>query len=528
MWRYKQITAERDLSRTNFSNGEILFKYRMPSGKQINLDKSFIRIRCSLTDNDGNQLTEADDIAPNYLMAYNLFRNMYHCINGKEVSQIRAYVSQVGALRHRIINPQTWKDKFLASSNFAKIDFADRQNDVISSGLNLNNIQYRYPEAKPADAAAGTVPTFLELITPNQITFQAGGAGVGSLLFTPNAGTAIPDLSQYLQIGAPIYYNDGGEVAAIISDFATTNTTNDTIISSEVVLGVGVADLVNQFRYEQKLIDNVASKSKQSSSFELVFKPPMGSWWKNTWLPSHDMELKLYTHPDGTYQKNAIQSLLLDKEHGDNGNFLFNIEDMIMWVALKDEKHPDGDYDCIYEDMRCQLTNLTTTSNVDNQFVCDREAHSFTMALQDENVENNTTFSATQFKIRNDEQNSLQRYYISWNGRILPDPYPQISKTASEDFLTQRYWESTYYSGASAHQSVESQEQWLQAGQYFTHEFGKGRNQTEKVTVSTLFTDGAFAAGHRPNLLLFDHFTRRFKLIVSNGRVVEVYADKVN
>ena len=43
-WKYKQITAERDLSGTNLPNGEIKFKYRMPAGHQINLDKTFIRM----------------------------------------------------------------------------------------------------------------------------------------------------------------------------------------------------------------------------------------------------------------------------------------------------------------------------------------------------------------------------------------------------------------------------------------------------------------------------------------------------
>ena len=161
----------------------------------------------------------------------------------------------------------------------------------------------------------------------------------------------------------------------------------------------------------------------------------------------------------------------------------------------------------------------------------DRDAHSFTVALQDENVENDTQRSATKFKIRNDEELKLNRYYIDFNGIILPDPYPQIEKTTSKDFLTQRYYESIMYSGANNHYDVESLDDWQNAGVFFTHKFGKGRNQTEKVTVSTLFEDEAFTTNqvsHNPNLLLFDHFTRHFKMVVSNGKVRDVYADMVN
>ena len=122
MWKYKQLTSERDLANSNFSAGVITYKYRMPPGNQINLDKSFIRMRCKLSKANGNQLDTGDLIAPNYLMAYGLFKQMYHCINGVQVGEIRSYCSQVGALRHRISYPQSYKDKFLATTNFAKID----------------------------------------------------------------------------------------------------------------------------------------------------------------------------------------------------------------------------------------------------------------------------------------------------------------------------------------------------------------------------------------------------------------------
>lgn len=100
MFRYKQITSERELS-NSFSGGEILFKYDMPSSTQINLSKSFFRMRCKLSRADGTQLTTDDDIAANYLLAYNLFNQMYHCINGKQVGELRSYVAQCGALLHR-------------------------------------------------------------------------------------------------------------------------------------------------------------------------------------------------------------------------------------------------------------------------------------------------------------------------------------------------------------------------------------------------------------------------------------------
>ena len=94
MWKYNQVVSERDLSTTNFPNGEIKYKYRMPPGHQTNLDKSFIRMRCKSSKANGNQLDTGDLIAPNYLMAYGFFKQMYHCINGVQVGEVRSYCSQ--------------------------------------------------------------------------------------------------------------------------------------------------------------------------------------------------------------------------------------------------------------------------------------------------------------------------------------------------------------------------------------------------------------------------------------------------
>ena len=101
-FRYIQVSAERDLSGNNFPNGVISYKKQFGPDQQVNLGKSFLRMRCKLSKANGNQLEFIDNIAPNYLMGYNLFRQMFHCINGTCVSEIRQYVPQVGALHHRI------------------------------------------------------------------------------------------------------------------------------------------------------------------------------------------------------------------------------------------------------------------------------------------------------------------------------------------------------------------------------------------------------------------------------------------
>lgn len=528
--RIIQVVCERELSQNNFPNGLLKYLYRMPPNQQVNLDKSFITVRCKLSKADGTtQLQRSDDIAPAYLLAYGLFKQMYQHANGEEIGKIDSYVPQQGALAHRIYNPQSFKDKFLATTNFAEVDFEKRRNEIIDTGINMENIVYIKPDPRPAGAGNGVVLEFLDLVTPNQITFIAAGVGVpDSILFTANGGTAIPDLSKYLQVGESIYFNDGGEKVQSIVSFATTNSPNDTILTSGAVLAVAAANYVAQLRYDKFHINVKESKSRTAQEFEINFKPPMGCWHRNVWLPSHDMCLSMYPHPAGTYEKMVIESLDSDKTAG--VDYSFEVIDMIMYLAVKDAKHESGQFDVSYEDMRVQLTNITNTSNLDNHFVVDKKSHSFTMCLQDENVENNSLYSASQFRIRNNEQNALTKYFLNFGGFTLPNPYPVLTKTDSVDTLTQRYYESMIYSGAINYKDVESLDDWEKAGAFFTHKFGQaGHKQTERVIVSTLFTDGAFAADHRPNLLLIDHFKRTMKMTVGhNGKISEISADRIN
>ena len=524
-WRYKQITAERDLSFTNFPNGEIKYKYRMPAHTQINLDKSFIRMRCKLSQQDGTtQLGKENLIAPNYLMAYNMFRQMYHCINGIEVGSIRAYVPEIAALRHRTKYPQSYKDKFLATSNFAVIDYEERLNQITTDGLQETGV--RAPKRQSFHMLNQADGTHILGTEEMKVVEDVAGSGIGTTVQyrqAADAGAGAIDLTETeLEVGDTIVFKNLTGQRRIITAIAAATLT----IDGRGITAFGATDIEgDQFFYEK----GGGKPSRKAQEFEIVFKPPMSIWHKDRWMPAHDLDLKLYPHVEGTYQKMAIETVGLNAVHGTN--FDLQVQDMIMWCAIKDQKHEDGQFSCEYDDLRCQIQNITTTSNVDYHFIVDRDAHTFTVAFADENTQNDTRRSASKFKIRNDEELNLQRYYIQWNGRVLPDPYPDISKTSAKDFMTQRYYESIFYSSANSTYDVESLQDWQDAGPYYTHKFGKSDKQTEKVTVSTLFIDGAFGTGtaeHRPNLLLFDHFTRKFKLTVSQGKVREVYADRVN
>lgn len=511
---YKQITAERDLSGSNFSNGEIQYQYNMPPGHQINLNKSFITMRSSLKNATGVQLKVDDGIGPSYLLGNNLFKQMYHHINGKNVSEARSYVSQIAGLRHRISNSNSYKKTFLSSTNTAKPKILDRIANVSSDGI-LNERSF----------ALETLDKYGYIIltgapTPRH-TYSLTAATDTITFGLADAAAAPPDCRNIYNVGDFIEYvqNDG-----TISLERITEITDALSIQVETVNANKAAGDIGT---DIKLLKRSARNAKTSHTFETVFKPSLGVWNKDIWMPAHHMELKMYPHPFGTMQKNAIQSLKFDKTH--LVDFNFEVIDMIMYVCCKIQKHPAGQFENSFEDIRCQMANITTTSSIDNHFIVDRNSHSFTMAFQDEQSENSTVYSNAMFKIRNNEELNLRRYYMQYNGKILPNPYPQIELTASSDYLTQRYYEAAMYSGTDYFKDVETQQEWQDIGIYFTHRFGLGRNQTEKLVVSTQFFDGAFENDHRPNLLLFDHFNRKFLMKVNDqGVVTSILVDMVN
>lgn len=528
MWYYKEITCERDVTKSNFPNGVIKFIYRMPANLQINLSKSFIRSRIQITNADANrtQISLDSVLAPSYLLGHNLFKQMYHSINGTCVSEIRSYVSQVAALKNRLNENKEWRDRFIGSTNFGKISFDARLNDIASYGLNTQNLTW---SSYNPNLTKGKLPHWLD--RENQYECKAA---TSSVEFTAGAGAPIIDLSAVLSIGDIIGIDDGIDSEyKIITGFLPPddNTAKTSIVVAGGINNNGAADVEDGVWITDVQPNRTVSKSKRSKFFEIAFQPPMGIWETDTWLPSHDMELCMYPHPEGTWQRNAIESIGSVQQipaPEDNATYNISIEDMILYVCVMNKKHENGKFKAEYEDVRCQIQNITTTSNVDYQFVVDSDAYKFTLAFQDENAENDTRLPSTFFKIRNEEELKLKRYYLQYNGMILPNPYPSLTKTVDTDLFVQRYFESIYYSNADETKDVESFLDWQTLGPYYTHTFGKSNMKTERLTVSTLFENNAFADNHRPNILIFDHFIRQYSLSVNNGRVTEVTADLVN
>lgn len=142
---YSQVQPERDVTGDNFSKGQINFNWTMDSSGYFNPYKTFIKIRFQLLKRTGGndvQLVEANNVAPNFLLADNLFQQIRMNINNQCVSEIGDYVAQVSALKTRMYKSTERLKNYEAAMNFASPSWKERVSDVASDANPHNETTY--------------------------------------------------------------------------------------------------------------------------------------------------------------------------------------------------------------------------------------------------------------------------------------------------------------------------------------------------------------------------------------------------
>ena len=114
---YHQVPPSRDCTTTNFTNGQISFKFQNSGTQWWIPAQSFVRLRVKLTKFNGNALVAGDNIASNMSLASCLFRSAELRINDKTVSRISDFLPQIDALETRLNKSKAWIDSVGASTN---------------------------------------------------------------------------------------------------------------------------------------------------------------------------------------------------------------------------------------------------------------------------------------------------------------------------------------------------------------------------------------------------------------------------
>jgi len=114
--QYRQVTATKDVSGSQFSQGVQQFRFDTSGNTWFVPSMSYFRLRCSLTQvrRDGGPalpILSRSDLAPNVGLASNLFKSVAVQLNGQKIEQISERMPQIDALKTRIGNTGGWQNQ---------------------------------------------------------------------------------------------------------------------------------------------------------------------------------------------------------------------------------------------------------------------------------------------------------------------------------------------------------------------------------------------------------------------------------
>lgn len=511
---YQQVQAVREITGNNFSKGQINFLFG-PYGKnwRWNPSKSFFKIRLKLTKGDDSLLSTADEVAFNQYPCDNLFQKVCQKINDTPVSERNDYVAQVASLKHRF-KPKSWRDS-VGKTCYSESRFEDRLNRCSVDGVEVKKSDYtlfrRNVVGLQDDAGASLLDTntFEIAVDTGVATFAVG---------------VIPDVRQIFLPGDILELdlgNTGSRARYTVTSVPTAATLQLQFLQTIVVAAAALN--VNNLYLTRRVI----SESERANDIELIWRPDLGFYMIDKWLPSGVYNFQATPHPSVQFQRYAIESIV-NKQVGNTFNDIkLEVVSMLMYVYTgSTESVQSSNMNIVYPECRLQSQNLTTNTLTQKTFVINPNAYAMTLAFQDAAAGEDTTLSRSKFKINGNRERDIIRFYLRRGKQELPSPYPDPSLVGNQQYIAQLYTENLMYTGNYFERGgQEDIDEYLNNGLYFHYLFD-GKNMDERVYISTQFSGANFAIN--PQVLLFDHFMRSLVLEIKDGEIYRAAASATN
>ncbi len=536
---FEQVQSVRENTQNSFSKGVMNYKWgNNGSSYRWNPSKSFFRIRMKLTASNTANANHANEVpalvdgqpsningvAFNMFPCDNLWQKLCLKINDVPVSEQNDYVAQCATLYHRMAN-KSWMDSVGESTMMSEANILDRMDRTNNNGALLSNSYLTSHDVL-------TNPDPKTIISTATLAIVADGTATFTAVAQPTL-----DISKVFKLGDIIIYTAGAtRRRAVVTKFVSNLVM---VVSGNVDLtavAAAIGDLAAGLYLEVVRPTNKVIKSniRETNDFEFIYRPNTGFWKLNNWFPSGDWQMELTPHPNTTFQKYAIESLI-NKDVG-TGDQQFRVEIVSMFlytfVGVADKVSPDMTFSM--SECRMQSQNLTTNTLTQKTFIINPNSYAITLGFQQANAGENTAFSRSKFKLEFDRERDISRFYLRRGSRELPTPYPDplvVSKSLNPAapasnliYLNQLYIENMCYSG-NLFQPQETLDEWLERGLFYHYLFD-GKQGDERVYISTQFSGSQFV--NTPQLLLFDHFLRTCKLEMKDGEIYRVIVSSTN
>lgn len=500
----------------NFASGDLNFIWKTDERTTWNPCRTYIKIRLKITKGDGTRITNNFGLGLNMFTCDNLFQQMSMRVNGELVSEMNDYVAQCGALKYRLSKDMNDREELLSSINSGQVDLMDRIAEISLDG-NLHHTKLIEKVATLTRAE-----TFAGAQIDEGADTLAVGAGDGILTWVDNAGADL-DLrnATNLNVGDEVLITLDTGIGLTSAHTITAINQLTLVISPPSHIGAIAGNVANNAALNIRKITSGKLPTQKAEDVELIWKPPLGFFDINDNIAG-EYHFKMTPHAEGVWQKYAVEGIT-DLIVGDlAANYKIDITEINMYIWKHVHPSPvSGQKSLSFTEINCSSQNLTTTSLAHKSYEVHPKTHSLTIAFQDAAVGDDITKSRTKFRIRNDEQNSLVRYYIIKDGITLPQPIPSVFKSIDRNNMTQRYYENYGYSGGDMKLlRKEGLREWFEAGPYFHYKWGKGYRSSDLVKVYTNFSLADFTKN--PQILMFDHYTCTVNMSYTNGKITSI------
>lgn len=287
----------------------------------------------------------------------------------------------------------------------------------------------------------------------------------------------------------------------------------------------GTADikLFNVERYREK-----ANRSVRL--FELIWQPPLSIFNCQKAIPALGINELEFTVETNNYKKYFVESQFINAVDFDNasplptnGNYKFRITDMFLRICkCTGDRLDNRVFKLDLDEMHCQrkiLENPTSTSQT--SLTLQPSTNGIAIAFQDLSAGTDTRYSLTKFKVRNDDDLKLIRYYIRYAGLQKPEPDGNPEFGATIDNMVQEYSKNLLYNGAWYDSSQETAIEWQKRGPYLYFPWPKsGEDTSDRVYILTQFASDLTVDQVR--LLVFNFYKRVATITIENSRVIDV------
>lgn len=478
---YRQITAQRQITKDNFARGVIDFSWSIGRPFGMLWNKSYFRVGLKITGNKDTRAPKGVAFADN--APASLFTNCYARVGGMDISSIVNFLPQAHQVKTRLDKSGSWL------------------NSIGKSAFGMDpDWESRLAKTERKDIALGTNPEY---------TIAIAAAAPGGTTTTVTGANTLLNTDDSKLVEGDVLLFPGGQEFVVASD-----ATDDIGAGCTVTVPAGFAGIV--------ATKGVVKVGHGTNTVYMNFQPPIGIFDHAHVMGSGDYRIQL--NPNAYYKTAIVQSI----EEMKVGAYDVEVTDLQFFLCTVNTDQSASGYDHL-QLFEYQLASKKLQPNGETllDFTVPPSTRAISVFIQHQSAGGDTRYPPTLFKtLPVGQTENLESLQISYANENKPSTrWSSQSKDETKlangiDQLQQRYLDTQMYSGRIFSEGgSETYEDWKKRGQL--NHFSWLRDTTDKSThvQLNLYVPGV---GDEALAFIVAHYTRTITITLEDGLVVDV------